>query len=118
MFEEFRRQWPGAIALCEGGSAMLFMPAWPGVYEGHYAHDRAVPLADRKAMTRRAFEALFDTYGARAIIGRVPRDRRDVRILTRAFGFNPIGETLGHAGEPCDLFILTRGDFHGQCLRR
>ncbi len=99
---------PVNVALTDGRSVGLFGRQGNGTYDTHWlfvARGReALDLAtDMMA-------AMFDCWGASALKGLIPADRRASRWFTRKLGCRSLGMIETVKG-PAELFMLARDDF-------
>jgi len=99
---------PANVALTDGQSVGLFQQCPGEVYDTHWlfvARGReALDLAtDMMA-------AMFDLWGAVALKGMIPADRRASRWFTRKLGCRSLGMIETVKG-PAELFMLARDDF-------
>jgi hypothetical protein len=104
---------PGTVVVFhDEHNAGLFFPFGPGgkLWEGHYlfASLRGKPARD---FAKQAVRMAFDRTPALAIVGQVPKEHRAARVMSRAIGCRPLGESVDDLGRACIRYILERG--HG-----
>lgn len=96
------------VALTDGSSIGLFERKGAGIYDVHWlfvARGReALDLASDM------MAAMFDAWGATALKGMIPADRRASRWFTRRLGCRSLGMVDTIRG-PHELFMLARADF-------
>lgn len=87
----------------------LFFYAGDGVYEGHYLFGPKLRGREALHTAQRMISEVFTRHGATAILGKVARDHRPARVLTRALGFVPFGRgSVDSFNRPCVDYRLTR----------
>lgn len=89
--------------------AGLFFP-WkddPRLYEGHYlfAHYRGKAA---RLLASWFCQAVFDYTPATGIIGQVPLTHRAARVMSRAIGCKPVGESVDCHGRSCITYLMER----------
>jgi hypothetical protein len=86
--------------------------AGDGIYVWHWVLG---PKARGRAgieLGRRAIKEVFTRPWVNAIKGVTPREFRAARVMNRALGARPIGESTDFAGRACIVYLLERE----QCL--
>lgn len=82
------------------------------VYSGHYFFKSRGKQAIASATG--FLDELFNSwYNIRILMGMVPIDRQDVKLLTRRLGFKSYGLETAR-GKQYELFILTRKEFNNE----
>lgn len=79
-----------------------------GVYEWHYLLTYDCRGKAALALARRALETMFTVHEASVIVGSTPRVNRAARLMNRALGAVPIGESEDSQGRPCIDYRLDR----------
>lgn len=99
---------PKNVMLGDDRGVVLFGHLGNNVYEMHYLFTYA--LRGRKALlaTKTALKTMFTKYGAEKIIGNTPRENQPARVMNRALGGVPIGESKDSYGRPCTTYMLER----------
>lgn len=89
--------------------AGVFIPSTkePFVWEGHFLY---TTLRGRAAVefSRFACQTLFDATPADAIVGNVPVERKDVRVMAIAIGCRRDGTSVDIQGRSCIRYIMER----------
>lgn len=96
------------IALGDYFGGALFAFVSPGIYEGHYLFDPSVRGSAIVRRCRAMLKAMFEDFGAEAIIGHTPVEDARARVLSRALGFAPNGTSVSPSGRSCVDVILER----------
>lgn len=96
------------LAFYDDGNAGLFFP-YPHtqLYEGHYLFST---LRGRNAriVAQWMTQAVFDYTPAAGIVGLVPREHRAARVMSRAIGCKPVGESVDCHGRSCITYLMER----------
>lgn len=79
-----------------------------GRYEGHYLFTATASPREVMRTCRRAIADLFTNHGASVINGTTPRGNLPARLVNRALGLVPCGETTDTAGRACIKYKLER----------
>ncbi len=89
----------GAILLANMGN---------GVYCWHWLLSPAVRGAKALQLARNVITEAFTNPKVQAIAGNTPRTNRAARLMNRALGARPIGESIDAYGRECINYILER----------
>jgi hypothetical protein len=79
-----------------------------GVYVWHWVCSPAVRGKAALVLGRRAIKAAFTDQKVKSIRGSTPRDNRAARLMNRALGARPIGESIDCFGRRCVDYLLER----------
>jgi len=96
------------LALRHGDAVAIFPCISKDEYESHYLFPGTCRGARAVAAGKKILHALFTSYGARAIWGRIPRQNRAARIITRRLGFELVDYRPDALGHECAHYILER----------
>ena len=99
---------PRNVMLGDEHGVLIFGYIGEDVYEMHYLFTSAVRGRDALHFTRAALKYMFTCASAIAIVGQTPRDNRAARVMNRALGARPIGESVDTSGRPCINYMLER----------
>ena len=89
-------------------NAGLFFPhPHTQFYEGHYLF---ATLRGKNARTVAQWmcRAVFDYTPAAGIVGLVPCEHRAARVMSRAIGCRPVGESVDCHGRSCITYLMER----------
>lgn len=100
---------PDNVICLEGPGAMIFaaIPDKPGWYDAHYIFPRA-PGGMVLDAARRCVREMFVNYDALVLCGCTPRSNRAARLINRALGAEPKGESVDSLGRPVVFYALER----------
>lgn len=96
-----------ALIFYDDANAGLFFPHGKRLYEGHYLFATLRGKAAR-VVAQWMCRAVFDYTPAAGIIGQVPRRHRAARVMTRAIGCRPVGESVDCHGRSCITYLMER----------
>lgn len=102
---------PGNVALDLNGNIMLFEPAEPGIYSGHWLLVERGKKAFLVAID--LLRHLFEHYEARTVQGLVPASHRVSRWFTRQIGFKSSGLVNTEEGAH-EFFSMSRQEFEAR----
>lgn len=105
---ELVRATPCVVVLGDLDGMAIFYYEGKQRYDGHYVFPPWTRGKDALARARKFIDEMFDKHGAMTISGVVPRDHRAARLMSRALGFIPAGETADCHGRPAVVYRLER----------
>jgi hypothetical protein len=105
------------VLMNDKGDMALFEPGIRKYYSGHYFFKSRGREALESA--REFLDTIFSPcYNIPVMMGLVPDERRDVKLITRRLGFKSYGLTYSQ-GKAFEIFILSREEFQNESdLRR
>ncbi len=77
-------------------------------YEMHYLFTKQARGKIALDTCRKAISWMFTEHGATVICGATPRDNLPARVMSRALGGTPAGNTTDVFGRPCIFYALER----------
>jgi len=80
--------------LVYGDAMAVFSPLGDREYDGHYLFKSSCRGKKALFAAQKLLDEVFTRYRALAIVGRISRDNRAARYITRALGFHPTGADL------------------------
>lgn len=100
---------PDSLIVGDVFGVIIMAPlAEDGLYGWHWLLTPMIRGAGALRLGREALKAAFTTPGVRAICGATPREFRAARLMNRALGARPIGESIDAYGRPCINYLLER----------
>lgn len=95
------------IALCCEQAYAIFQQLDEGVYEGHYFF--LSPTRGKKTFlaAKKILNEMFTIHSARTIHGLTPRKFRAARYVSRALGFEPVGDSRNNVDVDCIHYVLS-----------
>lgn len=99
---------PKSLMFGDEHGLVIFGYIGDGLYEGHYLLTNTADRRKAFSLMRKAIRAVFTEHHATAINGATPRDNLTARMVNRALGFHPVGETTDTMGRPCIRYRLER----------
>ena len=88
-------------------NAGLFFPHNKRLYEGHYLF-ATLRGKNARIVAQWMCRAVFDYTPAAGIVGQVPLAHRAARVMSRAIGCKPVGESVDCHGRSCITYLMER----------
>ena len=93
------------VALSHGPAMAIFQYLGEGIYQGHYLNPSDYRGRGARESSKMMISELFTNYPADAIYGRISRNHRAARVMSRSLGFTMIGECRDAEGQPCVEYL-------------
>ena len=96
------------IVLRCGAAFAIFDHAEKAGYEGHFLFPSHIRGQKAVSAAKKILNEMFTKHRAITIHGRVSRDHRAARVMTRRLGFEPVGAGRDALDEECIHYVLDR----------
>jgi hypothetical protein len=94
------------IVLSHSRSMAIFQYLGEGVYQGHYMNPSDYRGRDARESSKMMLSEMFTNYPVDAIYGRISRNHRAARVMTRSLGFTMIGKCRDAEGQSCVEYLI------------